>query len=144
MSDNVTEAKNRVQPWIASLGISVFCCAVFFVVMSNYVAQLSKTLDKIDMRLAAIEARPLASAPAVAPINVVIPQPATISPTTTSNTPSVEAPTFAAPSYSGSGTPDAVPSAAPAPDAAPEAIAPIMPSVPNAVAPLNPAEPTKH
>ncbi|MBY0428529.1 MAG: hypothetical protein K2Q32_04845, partial [Alphaproteobacteria bacterium] len=57
MSEHVTEIKKSIQPWIVSLGISVFCCALFFAIMSNYVGKLNETLDKIDARLADIEAR---------------------------------------------------------------------------------------
>ena len=110
MSD---EIKKTIQPWIVSLSISVFCCAIFFAMMSNYVGKLNATLDKIDGRLAAIEAR--AALPAPVPLTI---QPPIM--------PSVQIPSVQ-------------PSAAPVP----EAVAPVLPSVPPSAAPINDGESNK-
>lgn len=129
MSEHSTEVKNSIQSWIVSLGISVFCCALFFALMSNYVNKLDATLNKIDDRLAALEV--LASAPKPEPM----PMPLTVQPTP--GMPSVQIPTVDAPSPAGST--ETMPSAVPMP----EAIAPVMPSVPPSAVPINIDEPTK-
>ncbi len=118
MSD---EIKKTIQPWIVSLSISVFCCAIFFAMMSNYVGKLNATLDKIDGRLAAIEAR--AAAPA--PLHLTVQPPIM---------PSVQIPSVDSQS-SGSGVPSAAP--------APESVAPVLPSVPPSAAPINDGESNK-
>lgn len=131
------ELKNTIQPWIVSLGISVFCCALFFAFMSSYVGSINKSLSQIDERLANMEARALAAASAPAPV------PAVAVPVVV---PAVPAPPVDAPSgVTGSG----VPSAAPAPTPAsvptteggptplapqPEATSPVLPAVPVAPA----------
>lgn len=131
MPDHTTEIKKTIQPWIVSLGISVFCCALFFAVMSNVVGKLNATLDKIDARLATIESQTAVAAsapvPVVSPINVMTPQP--VPP---SVMPDVQVPSVNAPPSSESGSAGSVPSAAPAP----EAIAPVLPSVPPSAAPI--------
>lgn len=117
------EIKKTVQPWIVSLGISVFCCAVFFFIMSKVVANLNETLDRIENRLIAIETRP--------PVTVPVPVPAPLVVQPAPGMPSVQIPTVDAP-VSGSGSSANVPSAAPAP----EAVAPVLPSVPPSAAPI--------
>jgi hypothetical protein len=130
MSDN-NEIKNSIHPWIVSLGISVFCCALFFAFMSSYVGSINQSLTQIDERLANIEAR------GMSPINAYeqpvaqqpVPQSTVEQPTQapTIETPSVNAPT--SPSY-GSG-------AVPTPSVPePESATPELPSVPSGAAPI--------
>lgn len=130
MSDH--EIKNTIQPWIVSLGISIFCCALFFAFMSNYVGMINASLKEIDERLASIEARAVAAssaAPSPNPVQVIaappVPQPA--------GEPSVLEPSAQAPVPSGNI--GIVP--APSPVPAPEAATPVLPSVPANVAPIN-------
>ncbi len=138
MSEHEVEIKKTVQPWIVSLGISVLCCALFFAIMSNYVTKLNEALDKIDNRLALMEARASALASAPAPS----PSPAPLTVGTTPAMPPVQLPTVDAPGVqsgavsgsSGSGQP--TPVTAPVTVQVPEAVAPVLPSVPTKAAPI--------
>jgi hypothetical protein len=105
-----------VQMWLVSLGISIFCCAIFSALIAFYIGDLSKTLLSIDVRLASLETRPAplpptAMAPPVAP-------PAPAAPIDVP--PAAPAPVPEAPSVTPPGAPAAdIPSAAPSGEPAP-------------------------
>ncbi len=134
------EIKNSIQPWIVSLGISVFCCALFFAFMSSYVGSINKSLSQIDERLAGMEARALAAASAPTPAPTVA-VPVVV--------PAVQAPPIDSPaSVVGSGAPTPTPTPTPVPEGSPtpltppaEAVAPVLPSVSPAAAPVPAGEP---
>lgn len=109
MSDN-NEIKNTIQPWIVSLGISIFCCALFFAFMSSYVGAINKSLAQINDRLASMEARAVATTSAPAPAAPTVVTPAPVAPAST-----VDAPSGVTGSAAPSATPTAVPAAAPIP-----------------------------
>jgi hypothetical protein len=110
------------QMWIVSLGISVFCCAIFSALIAFYVSDLGKTLNTIDSRLANLEVRGSMMAPVVAPRQppavIDVPSAAPVVPETPPAPLPVETPS-AAPAP----VPEAPP-APPAPPSAPEAGAP--------------------
>jgi hypothetical protein len=121
MSNN-NEEKNSIHPWIVSLGISVFCCALFFAFMSSYVGAINQSLTQIDERLASIEAR------GTSPVNSYEPVP---SPAPAVQQP-VQAPTIETPSVNAPTSLDNAPVVVPAPEAA----TPELPSVPPSAAPI--------
>ncbi len=122
-----------VQMWLVSLGIAVFCCAIFSALVASYVGHLSETLNSIDTRLANMETRPTpplgamvapppAAAPVVAPV-VDTPAAPTPAPSPAAETAPAPVPEMAAPTVAPPGSPAAeIPSAAPAATGAPEPI----------------------
>ncbi|NDE90064.1 MAG: hypothetical protein EB059_02835 [Alphaproteobacteria bacterium] len=140
MSDCSNEQKNNTQLWIASLGVSIFCCALFFIFMLNYISTINTTLVQIDERLASIEARQLKAhlpiaqpaAPVALPVPVAAPIPAPVSEDIANPaTGVVDSPVVTAPSVE-------APTAAPMP----EAVSPVVPSAPAAAAPIDATAPT--
>ena len=51
------EFRRQVMQWIVSLAASVACCALFFFLFAGpSIARLDKMVDKIDNRVAGLEA----------------------------------------------------------------------------------------
>jgi hypothetical protein len=107
-----------VQMWLVSLGIAVFCCAIFSALIAFYVGDLGKTLLSIDTRLANLEIKPPVATPlATMPMPVPVPAPSSALDAPTA-APTVTTPVVVTPA------PEIVPPSAPAP--VPEATAPVV------------------